>query len=1113
MVTASSRAVARRLATPAIPRGWPLHWPGMPVPGPDFLAAARRLGDDVSSVSETKVKQRGMGKTLTVKHAHVGAVLQHLYEQALRTPGFRMPVGVRGGSEVVEFVPGHLWGQHYEHLVRAATDVHYRVPPVDGPRPSDVMVIGKMPGREEVYKARNFVGPSGEQLMASLERMRVTGMDSWYITNVCKFLPPEGFKDILAAWLADCLPLLHMELRIVRPKAILCLGADAAKAVLGKKAKLAALEGRVVDWSFPVHRPGEPERLHHCAVMAVVHPVNAIKDDAAARSLDDGVVRFGMVARGHRFDKEEQGVDHRLVESLDDARKWAREALAELRRLPKFKRMVAWDAEWHGRRPFVDGAYLRTVQCSWAPKKAVVFRLRGRGGEAAFAGGQGALFRLLDDFCRISEARAVGHFLVNDLEWLHHNGFDPTKYCKVPVYDADDGTPAWKRLWAEGGWLDTSAMSHAVEETGRLGLEVLAVRHTTAPRYDLPLEEWRNEYCAENGLKKQELEGYGECPDETLEGVRLAAKLPWGTALENSYAAYDADVTLRIARKLWPLLEKDYQGNCAWQGCWDTMIAQAPILEMRKTGIMIDTERVATLTDAFLVVRDQKLKELQKCVNWGEKRDAAGKVRDAGFNPRSVQQVREFLYGPELNGKEWENGKPVPVLPPGSKVLGLTPLFDTSKPSRTWDEVVEAGRERMANPSTAKSTLAILCAEVPGALECGVGALRDYRYLDQVIKSVLRPPKGDDDGYVQDEETGELIYDGGLMRAIDQDGRIRTTLQATTETGRWRSFRPNLQNWSKTRDEDYKRLLKDGYKHKLRSVAVATPGYCLVEFDYIGAELAVTAFMSGDKVMMDHVRRSGLPEDHPDYYDIHSNVAVLAFRLKCPPTKRGLKEAKASHFRTLAKNVMFGLMYGRSARAIAAQARETRSPGDPMVTEEDAQAIIDTIYGTYKRLRSFFEGARERAVAERWLRHAFGRLRRFPFAHDKSAAGEFGRQAMNFPIQGAVASIVNRGLANLLYIRDEVLKTPDLFRLVLQIHDAVIIEVPYAYVDYVVTHVIPAAMVGGVPFWPTDLAGNLKGTGPYHLDLETVVMPRWGERYTQEECRRIGIPETYGVAA
>jgi DNA polymerase I-like protein with 3'-5' exonuclease and polymerase domains len=95
-----------------------------------------------------------------------------------------------------------------------------------------------------------------------------------------------------------------------------------------------------------------------------------------------------------------------------------------------------------------------------------------------------------------------------------------------------------------------------------------------------------------------------------------------------------------------------------------------------------------------------------------------------------------------------------------------------------------------------------------------------------------------------------------------------------------------------------------------------------IESDLKGAELAVLAWLSQDQSFIEHVRRNNLPEDHPDHYDIHSQQAVRAFRLTgIEPTKHGMKAAGKS-LRVAAKNVNFGIPYGRGAEAIARQCKE-----------------------------------------------------------------------------------------------------------------------------------------------------------------------------------------------
>lgn len=1052
----------------------PLTAPGMPPPGPNFLRHAQQLGDG----SELVKRNKEVSFT-------AGPLLSTLYARALREPLFRMPIQLRPGkSEVVEFMPGHIWGQHAKEFAAWHRNESQSYTDVDGPHPADVMVVAKGVTHQDVSARRLFMSSSGEVLVKALRDVGLgRQLPHWYITTVLKFLPPDGETRIKSDWLRDCLPLLHQELRIVRPKYILCLGADAVRAIMGKGYSVDNTAGRVMQMTIDVtENINYPESIN-CDVMCVLSPGELIHSPLKERDLHSGLARFKTLISGERFDVAESKVDHRIIDNYEDAVAWAKEAHAELSKLPLKDRLVAWDAEWQGEHPHNNGAYVRTLQASWGDRKAVCFKLTHQGGKPAFRDRDGRpaskkLFRMLDEFCK--GKRAVGHFFVSDLEHLIHHGFNPIRHNPIPKV-AMEGVSPWVLMKHGAGWIDTGMAMHAVEETARLGLEHLTNRFTTAPRYDTALADWKKKICKDRDVPTSALEGYGECPDNIL--------MP--------YALYDADVTRRIAVELLKLLDSDYDGFDCWEAFWESMAAQSVILEIHQTGIIVDRQRVDELTLSFMTAKSIQEEELKEWSQWPE------------FNIRSVYQVREFLYGYRFNGKyNKETGAKERISPETARLLGIEPILDTSKPPKAWSELVDRGKADDATPGTGKLILGILARENLEQAD-QINNIRDYRFLDQVLKSVLRPPNMDN-GYFQTDDDGFFVYDKGLASSIDEDGRVRTHISPTAETGRWKSSRPNLTNISKSRDKDYKRLLKDGYKHKLRSVLMAAPGHALIEFDLRGAELFMMAIMSGDEKLIDHCRRAELPEDDPDHWDTHSNIAKLAFRLDLEPKKTALENAGLIHFRNLAKAVIFGIAYGRGAKAVALQAKEQ----GVSVTVEEAQAVIDAIYEMYPRLQAFFDEAMERARAGT-MQTCFGRRRRFgrsEFVADH-VLGEFERQAKNFPIQGGVSSLVTRGLVHLQYLRDEVLQRPDLFRMLLQIHDAGLIEAPYEHIDYLTKPggLIEHAMCKSVPVYPTTLTGAPLGTGPYYCALEIEVEPRWGEKYTLEECKLYGIPERFAA--
>jgi uracil-DNA glycosylase family 4 len=1090
---------------------YPLDAPGMPAPGVDFVNHAMRLGEQPDYEKVTVVSEKGRSRK--VDKLKPGEILEELYRSALREVFFELPVEVkRGTTKNVSFIPGHIWGEHRGAYV-TGQDLS-----VTGPRPADVMVLGKMPGKTEVRDGRNMVGESGEILLEILRELKVTGMGRWYITNLCKFRPPDGSSRLKAGWLKDCMPLLHQELRLVRPRYILCLGADASKALLGKKYSVGYMEGRVIEYEYPVHlEDDDPEKevLHKSLVMTVTHPAQVARAPEMRRVLERGLARFNLLKRGIRFDKEEEDIDHREIRTLEQLR----DLLKEIENDPlKTDRMYAVDAEWHGEHPQNKRSYVRTVQFAWRPKHACAIVLRAPGGKISFKDedGKPAIKRAMKLLTKFFKGKRIcGHFLVSDLEWLVPMGLDLREQFAAPLEDLNlvevkksnpklwrfycrrgfgpkDVVPAWFRTRYEGG-ADTGLMAHAAEETASLGLESLALRYTTVPRYDVPLHDWRARYCAEHGLKAKDLDGYGECPDEIL--------VPYGI--------YDADGTLRLFYELDKLIDRDYEGNCCREAFWESMIALPAILEMHQNGIAIDKKRLDFLTEAFMSARGRMELTIQQWAKWPE------------FNVRSVQQVREFLFGEALNGKVTEDGRIVAVRPDGAESLFVEPLMDTSKPPMPWWKVKDKGLVGERNPSTNKSVLAILAQDNEEVSE-QINWIRDYRFLDQVLKSVLRPPVTDDAGqWVEDAGTagglGGLVFDAGLASVICDDGRVRTHIYPTADTGRWKSARPPLQNLSKQRDSDYYRMLGDRYKYKLRTIMRSKPGHVLVESDLKGAELYGMAIMANDETMINHAQRNQLPDEgydeygneveggkhpHPDFYDIHSNVAVFAFKLDCVPTKAGLKSIGRAHLRVIAKNVIFGIAYGRGAKAIALQAKEQ----GVITTVEEVENIIAAIFEMYSGLTPFFDECRRRCREEGWLCNCFGRFRRFGKTDDFKLQGDFERVSMNFPIQSMIASAMDRAVAQLAQYREEV-GDPEMYRMLLAIHDAVLLEVPYNRVERVIDEVLPTCMIHRVPIYPTTLDGMPNGEGPYYMGIDSEVMEHWGEGISKARAAELCIPE------
>jgi DNA polymerase len=148
----------------------------------------------------------------------------------------------------------------------------------EGPRKAEVVMVGEQPGDQEDRQGHPFVGPSGRLLdealiAAGIDRRRV------YVTNAVKhfkFTHIELTKRRLhkkptAAEVRACRPWLEEELRLIRPKVIVALGATAAQALLGNKFRVTEQRGR------PVASPWAD------AVFATVHPSSVLRAPGDAR--------------------------------------------------------------------------------------------------------------------------------------------------------------------------------------------------------------------------------------------------------------------------------------------------------------------------------------------------------------------------------------------------------------------------------------------------------------------------------------------------------------------------------------------------------------------------------------------------------------------------------------------------------------------------------------------------------------------------------------------------------------------------------------------------------------------------------------------------------------
>lgn len=257
-------------------------------------------------------------------------------------------------------------------------------------------------------------------------------------------------------------------------------------------------------------------------------------------------------------------------------------------------------------------------------------------------------------------------------------------------------------------------------------------------------------------------------------------------------------------------------------------------------------------------------------------------------------------------------------------------------------------------------------------------------------------------------------YTDKLPRMVNPTtGRVHTRFaQATAVTGRLASSDPNLQNIP----------IRTPEGRRIRTAFIAGKGNRLLAADYSQIELRVMAHLSRDERLLEAFARNE---------DIHRATAAEVFG--CEP------EAVSPEQRRYAKVINFGLIYGMSAHGLAKNLDIDRS---------SAQNWIDRYFARYPGVARYMEQAKRHARVHGYVETAFGRRLTLTDIHarqpGKRQAAE--RAAINAPMQGTAADLIKMAmLAVDRWLADEGLQT----RMILQVHDELVLEAPQHEVDRV----------------------------------------------------------------
>ena len=318
-------------------------------------------------------------------------------------------------------------------------------------------------------------------------------------------------------------------------------------------------------------------------------------------------------------------------------------------------------------------------------------------------------------------------------------------------------------------------------------------------------------------------------------------------------------------------------------------------------------------------------------------------------------------------------------------------VFNPNSPKQLGEILFEKmglphGKKTKTGWSTDADTLEYLKAEAPIIQD-----ILDYRTY-QKLKST----------YVE-----------GLLKAIGPDGRIHTHFRQTeARTGRLSSDEPNLQNIP----------IRTELGSQMRAFFIAAPGCTLVDADYSQIELRILAHVTGDKNMQAAFNEGA---------DIHRATAAKIYKIPeilVTPAQR-----------TGAKAVNFGIMYGKGAFSLS---------NDLGVSIPQAKEFLDSYLAAFPKVDQYMKNVIGEAREKGYTTTLFGRRRALPELKSSNfqlrSAGE--RMARNTPIQGTAADVIKLAMVRVWErLRAEKLKS----RLILTVHDELIIEAPVEESEYV----------------------------------------------------------------
>jgi len=325
-----------------------------------------------------------------------------------------------------------------------------------------------------------------------------------------------------------------------------------------------------------------------------------------------------------------------------------------------------------------------------------------------------------------------------------------------------------------------------------------------------------------------------------------------------------------------------------------------------------------------------------------------------------------------------------------------------------------------------------------GQYATGEDILQKLRHKHQIVEDIL--------AYRELTKLKSTYVDALPTLINPRTGRLHTSYnQAVAVTGRLSSNNPNLQNIP----------IRTERGREIRKAFIArSKDYCILSADYSQIELRIVAAISGDDAMIAAFKENK---------DIHTATAAKVY---------GIEEKDVTYdMRRAAKAVNFGIIYGQSAFGLAENIGVSRT---------EAKTIIDNYFNQYPAIKQYMDRSINFAKEHGYVETVMGRKRWLKdiYSANFTVRGYAERNAINMPIQGTAADMIKLAM---IAIHRELAKTDLRTRMILQVHDELVFDVPVGEVD-AVTPIIKSCMENAMKL-PHDVPVNVEtGTGGNWLE-------------------------------